>query len=505
MPSSIDLLFILGGCAAFFALLSLVLLIAKSRASSAAALNVLELSTRLEQCQLELAKTADDLDSTRADLSDSQERYGALRESEARLEERSREALRGAQEKIELLRGAREQMKAEFSVLANRIFEEKSERMVQNNKTSLETTLGPLKTQLTDFKKKVEDVYDKESRERVSLQYELEHLKKLNTQMSEDALNLTRALKGDKKTQGNWGEVVLERILEQSGLRKGTEYEAQVALKAADGARRYPDVVIRLPDNKDVVVDAKMSLVDYEQHINADNDEDKARFLSRHVTAIGNHISSLSVKEYEKLEGIRSLDFVLMFVPIESAFIAAFDAEPDMFIKAYDKQVIVVGPTTLLVTLRTIQTIWRYEHQNRNAEKIAALAGGIFDQFSLIVESLDDVGRSLGKAQDSFDQAHKRLSTGKGNMVKRVQQLQDLGARTKKTMPASVLNIDEGLPKIAEQEANVGSAFDSAALGSAQETPQDDVTSNTQNTSKSTTLDNVEDSLLDRLLDTEAD
>lgn len=484
MPNSPDLLLAVTAGVAFFAMLSLILFIVKSRASSKAALNILELSTRLEQSQRELLRVGDDLESTRADLADSQERYGALRESDARLEERSREALRSSAEKIELLQNAREQMKAEFNVLANRIFEEKSERMVQTNKTSLETTLGPLKTQLTDFKKKVEDVYDKESRDRVSLQSELENLKKLNTQMSEDALNLTRALKGDKKTQGNWGEVVLERILEQSGLRKGTEYETQVALKGADGSRRFPDVIIRLPDNKDVVVDAKMSLVDYEQHVNADNDEDKAHFLARHVTAIGNHISSLSVKEYEKLEGIRSLDFVLMFVPIESAFIAAFDAEPDMFIKAYDKQVIVVGPTTLLVTLRTIQTIWRYEHQNRNAEKIAAQAGGIFDQFSLIVESLDEVGRSLGKAQDSFEQAHKRLSTGKGNMVKRVQQLQDLGARTKKALPASVLNIEENTPK----KVNPGIAVDNAPQASCGAS-QDDLESTQQNTQQNTEAD----------------
>jgi len=456
MPSPLELMIILAACAAFFALLSLILLIAKSRAASKAALNTLELTTRLEQSQLELSRAGEDLDATRDDLAVINERYASLRESDARLEERSREALRSAQEKIELLQNAKEQMKSEFNLLANRIFEEKNERMVQNNKSSLETTLGPLKTQLTDFKKKVEDVYDKESRDRVSLQNELEQLKKLNTQMSEDALNLTRALKGDKKTQGNWGELVLERVLEQSGLRKGTEYETQVPLKAEDGSKRYPDVVIRLPDSKDVVVDAKMSLVDYEQSVNAENDEDKEFFLSRHVTAVANHISSLSVKEYEKLEGIRSLDFVLMFIPIESAFIAAFDADPGMFSKAYDKQVIVVGPTTLLVTLRTIQTIWRYEHQNRNAEKIAGLAGGIFDQFSLIVESLDDVGRSLGKAQDSFDQAHKRLSTGKGNMVKRVQQLQDLGARTKKKLPASVLNIEEVESKARLEQTDSG-------------------------------------------------
>ena len=237
--------------------------------------------------------------------------------------------------------------------------------------------------------------------------------------------------------------VLLERVLEQSGLRKGTEYETQVNLQAEDGSRRLPDVIIRLPDNKDVVVDSKVSLVDYEQYINAETDLEKESYLQRHVSAIANHISGLSIKEYDKLEGIRSLDFVLLFIPIESAFMAAFDADPGMFKKAYDKQVIVVSPTTLLATLRTIQTLWRYEHQNRNAEKIAAQAGGIFDQFSLVVESLDEVGKNLDRAKESFDQTHKRLSTGRGNMVRRVQQLQELGARTRKKLPNSVLEPEE--------------------------------------------------------------
>jgi len=469
VPHTLDLIFILAGGAGLFALATIVVLVAKSRAASRAALHILELSTRLEQSEREVVRLVDELTLNRATLSATQDRYSALRESEARLEERSREALRASREKIELLQSAREQMKAEFNVLANRIFEEKSERMVHNNKVSLENTLGPLKTQLTDFKKKVEDVYDKETRDRVSLQAELQQLKKLNTQMSEDAINLTRALKGDKKTQGNWGEVVLERVLEQSGLRKGVEYETQVALKAEDGSRRYPDVIIRLPDNKDVVVDAKMSLVDYEQYINADNEEAKQASLLRHVSAVSNHISGLSVKEYEKLKGIRSLDFVLMFIPIESAFIAAFDADPGMFKSAYDKQVIVVSPTTLLATLRTIQTIWRYEQQNRNAEKIASLAGGIFDQFSLILESLDDVGRSLGKAQDSYEQAQKRLSSGKGNMVKRVRQLQDLGARTKKNLPASVLRADENESSVTGRRVSAATVPDDS---SEQETSQ---------------------------------
>lgn len=448
MPDPQLLSYIFAGTTGLFALIALAQLIRHAARASLQSQSIIELGTRLEQSAKELERTQEQLDSTLDELAHVRDSYNTLREADARLEERSRGALRSAQEKIELLQSAREQMTAEFNVLANRIFEEKSERIVQTNKTSLESTLGPLKAQLTDFKKKVEDVYDKETRDRVSLRSELEQLKSLNMQMSEDAVNLTKALKGDKKTQGNWGEVVLERVLEQSGLRKGSEYETQVALTAPDGSRRFPDVIIRLPDSKDVVVDSKMSLVDYEQYINADTDEDKAIFLQRHVSAVANHIASLSVKEYEKLEGIRSLDFVLLFIPIESAFVAAFDADPDLFKKAYDKQVIVVSRTTLLATLRTIQTLWRYEHQNRNAEKIAAQAGGIFDQFSLILESLDEVGRSLDKAQESYEQVHKRLSTGRGNLVRRVQQLQDLGARTTKTLPTSVLEVEEIGPVI---------------------------------------------------------
>ena len=448
MPDPQLLIYGLAASTGFGLLLALALFVRGQGKSARQAQAIAELNLRLQQNQTDFNRVNDDHSSACQKLEQSRQDFAVLKEADARLEERSAESLRSAGEKIELLQAAREQMKAEFSVLANRIFQEKSEKMVQDNKSSLDTTLGPLKTQLTDFRKRVEDVYDKETRDRVSLRAELEQLKQLNTRMSEDAVNLTRALKGDKKTQGNWGEVVLERVLEQSGLRKGTEYETQVNLQAEDGSRRLPDVIIRLPENKDVVVDSKVSLVDYEQYINAETDEDKDNYLQRHVLAVANHISGLSVKEYEKLEGIRSLDFVLLFIPIESAFIAAFDADPGMFKKAYDKQVIVVSPTTLLATLRTIQSIWRYEHQNRNAEKIAAQAGGIFDQFSLVIESLDEVGRNLDRARNSFDLAHKRLTTGKGNMVRRVQQLEELGARTKKKLPTSVLDVDEDITAI---------------------------------------------------------
>jgi len=401
------------------------------------------LQSQLEQAGQLQARLEEDQDESKKVLEQLRDNNRELSEAQVRLEVQSRESLRAAQEKIELLKGAREQMTAEFNNLANRIFEEKTERLLQTNKSSLETTLSPLKTQLGDFRKKVEDIYDRETRDRVSLRVELEQLKNLNTRLSEDAINLTRALKGDKKAQGNWGEVVLERVLEQSGLRKGSEYETQVSLQSEDGSRRLPDVIIRLPDNRDVVVDSKVSLVDYEQFVNAESEVEKEAALARHVSAIGNHISGLSIKAYEKLEGIRSLDFVLMFIPIESAFSAAYDSSPEMFMRASDKQIVIVSPTTLLVTLRTIQTIWRYEYQNRNAEKIAAQAGGIFDQFALVIESLDEVGRNIDRAKESFDQTHKRISTGRGNLVRRVQQLEELGARNKKKLPASVREAEE--------------------------------------------------------------
>ncbi|MCL4103905.1 UNVERIFIED_CONTAM: hypothetical protein GTU68_034767, partial [Idotea baltica] len=402
------------------------------------ALDSVQLQSKYQQSLVDVTRLDQALLDAKAEYRDLQLDNSSLQASQIRTEERSRESLRAADEKIELLNAAREQMTAEFNNLANRIFDEKTERLLQTNKSSMETTLSPLKTQLHEFRQKVEDVYDKETRDRVSLRVELDQLKQLNSQLSQDAVNLTKALKGDKKVQGNWGEVVLERVLEQSGLRKGTEYETQVNLRTDDGNRRVPDVIIRLPDNKDVIVDAKVSLVDYEQYINAESKVEKEAALQRHVSAVNNHIAGLSLKAYEKMDGVRSLDFVLMFIPIEPAFTAAFEAKPDMFLRASEKQIIIVSPTTLLATLRTIQTIWRYEYQNRNAEKIAAQAGGIFDQFAYVIESLDEVGRNIDKAKSSFDQTHKRLSTGKGNLAKRVKQLEELGARTKKKFPSSV-------------------------------------------------------------------
>ncbi len=372
-----------------------------------------------------------------------QQRISELEQELALSHERCVREAHTAEEKLQLLEGARKRLGDEFNNLANRIFEEKSEKMLKNNQQTLEATLSPLKTQITDFRKKVEDVYDKESRDRVSLLHELGQLKQLNQRMSEDAVNLTRALKGDKKTQGNWGEVILERVLEESGLRKGYEYETQFATTDDLGKRRLPDVIVRLPEDKDIVIDSKVSLVDYERYVSSEDELERSQALAAHVQAIKQHISGLSIKQYEKLEGLRSLDFVLLFIPIESAFMAAFNAEPGMFKMAYDKQVIVVSPTTLLATLRTVQSIWRYEHQNRNAEKIARQAGAIHDQFALVLESLSDVGKHLDRAHDSYEETVERMTRRKGNLTRRVQQLEELGARTRKSLPEQFLDNDE--------------------------------------------------------------
>lgn len=384
--------------------------------------------------------------STREQLADRDQRIDQLQaaESALRAETAAQKSTlelseRVAAEKLQLLNDARQQLSREFEALAAKIFDEKQERFATQSKAGLEVTLNPLREQLTEFRKRVEDVYERETRDRMSLRTELGHLQELNQRMSQEALNLTRALKGETKTQGNWGEVVLERVLEESGLRKGHEYETQQAMRDEAGKRRYPDVVVRLPDNKDIVIDAKVSLVHYERYCNAAEEPERQLALREHIASMRAHIDGLSVKDYENLDGVRSLDFVLIFVPIESAFLTAFDADPAMFRDAYEKNIIVVSPTTLLATLRTVQTIWRYERQNTNAEQIAKQAGALHDQFARVLEALEDVGRHLDRSREAFDLTINRFSRGKGNLVKRVYDLAKLGAKTKRTLPENLL------------------------------------------------------------------
>ncbi|MEM8498661.1 MAG: DNA recombination protein RmuC [Pseudomonadota bacterium] len=387
-----------------------------------------EQTKQLPILQARLEKMDKQLEGHRTELGISQSELSALT---VRLTEERKAAV----EKLKILEDAKERLSKEFEVLANRIFEDKSDKLIKRSKQSLETTLNPLREQLTGFRKKVEDVYDKETRERVSLLHEVNSLKELNQQMSADALNLTKALKGDNKLQGNWGELVLERVLEDSGLKKGREYELQKSFSAEDGQRRLPDVIVHLPDARDLVIDSKVSLMDYDRYCAEDDEAQKEFALQAHIQSMRRHVKSLSIKDYSSLEGVRTLDFVFVFVPIEPAFLLVFEHDQALFQEAYDRNIIVVSPTTLLATLRTVQNLWRYDDQNKNAEKIARLAGGLHDQFALVLESMIDMGRQLEKANGSFDTMMKRFSQGKGNLVNRTRELEKLGAKTKRQIP----------------------------------------------------------------------
>lgn len=392
---------------------------------------------------------ASQLDAVREQLVELQRRFDASKTEHAlvqadmaALKVKLSDEQRAGAEKLKVLEDAKERLSKEFEVLANRIFEDKSERLNKQNRQTLDATLSPLRDQLTGFRKKVEDVYDKEARERQSLLHEVSALKDLNQRMSTDALNLTRALKGDNKLQGNWGELVLERVLEDSGLHKGREYEVQVTAQGGSGGVMRPDVIVRLPDERDLVIDAKVSLVDYERYCSAIDEDEKQAALHQHVQSMRKHVIGLSTKDYAGLEGIRTLDFVFVFVPIEPAFMLAFEHDQGLFREAYERNVIVVSPTTLLATLRTVQNLWRYDAQNKNAEKIATSAGGLHDQFALVMESMQDVGLQLDRAQGSYDKMVKRFSTGKGNLVNRTKELEKLGAKTKRKLPAALQDSD---------------------------------------------------------------
>ncbi|MDQ2078020.1 DNA recombination protein RmuC [Marinimicrobium sp. ABcell2] len=370
--------------------------------------------------QQQLRERDSQLASARSEATELQTRLGQERKS--------------YEQQLKLLQDAKVQLTGEFENLANKIFDSKQQQFSNNSKSLLETTIDPLKTQLSEFRRKVEDVYEKENAERNRLSGQVVELQKQAQKIGEDAVNLAQALKGNTKSQGNWGEVVLERLLEQSGLQKGREYDTQVSYSGADGSRRMPDVIVHLPENKDIVIDAKVSLVDYEKFCNSEDAQERQTYLQQHVNSLRSHIKGLSVKEYEKLEGVKSLDFVFIFVPIEAAFMLALQHEPNLYSEAYDKHIILASPTTLLAILRTVENIWRYEKQNKNAERIARDAGSLHDQFVLLLESLDGIGAHLGKTQEAFDKAHKRLYSGRGNLVKRVDDIRRLGAKTKKSI-----------------------------------------------------------------------
>ena len=367
-----------------------------------------------------------------------QQLYVESKTKNAELQTRMSEQVKNAEEKLNLLKDAEIRLNNQFENLAGKIFDERNRQFTEHNKTSLDHIVRPLREQLGEFKQRIETVYDNENKDRSSLREEIISLRRDTAQMNQEALNLTRALKGDKKTQGNWGEMILETVLEKSGLRKGIEYETQGAFRDEDNKLFKPDVIVRLPEDKDIIIDSKVSLVAYELHCSTDDDAESVAALKQHTEAVRSHIKGLSAKDYSGLKGLRTLDFVLLFMPIEAAFIAAFQADERLFTDAFEHKIIVVTPTTLLATLRTIENIWRYERQNENARAIADKAGIVYDKIRGFVEDLDKLGKQLSTVHTTYDGVMNKLTRGNGNLIRQASSFVDLAVKVKKTIPKNI-------------------------------------------------------------------
>ncbi|AVW93802.1 DNA recombination protein RmuC [Vibrio parahaemolyticus] len=373
---------------------------------------------------------------------------GQMREQKSRLETQLREQQarheqmnQANTEKLQILEQAEVRLKQQFEHLANQLFEEKTAKVDLQNRQSLEGLLSPLKEQLEGFKKQVNDSFSQEAKERHTLVHELKNLQRLNEQMTREAVNLTQALKGDNKQQGNWGEVVLARVLAESGLREGHEYETQVNLQSEAGKRYQPDVIVHLPQNKQVVVDSKMALVAYERYFNAETDAERDRALSAHLTALRAHIKGLSMKDYHKLKGIQSLDYVLMFIPVEPAFQVAIQADPSLIKDAMEQNIILVSPTTLLVALRTIDNLWRNERQNENAKLIAQRATKLYDKLRLFIDDMEGLGGALDRANQTYQGAMNKLATGRGNVIRQAESFRQLGVEIKRPISSDLAQL----------------------------------------------------------------
>jgi DNA recombination protein RmuC len=339
-------------------------------------------------------------------------------------------------EEIEKLQ---EKFTKEFENLANKIFEEKGNKFSEQNKEKLNEILNPLKEKISDFEKKVEETNKESIKGHASLREQLQMLKEMNQKITQEATNLTNALKGQTKTQGNWGEFILESILEKSGLVKGREYVVQESITEESGKRFQPDVIINLPENKSIIIDSKVSLVGYEKFVSSEDEQEKHLGLREHINSIRSHIKNLSGKNYQNLYQIESLDFVLMFMPVEPAFAYAVQSDPSIFTDAFEMNIVIVSPSTLLATLRTIASIWRQENQNKNALEIAKQSGALYDKFVGFVEDLKSVGDRMEQAKTSYSNAMNKLVDGSGNLVGRVEKIKRLGAKASKSLPTSIL------------------------------------------------------------------
>ncbi len=338
----------------------------------------------------------------------------------------------------------------EFENIANKILEEKTQKFTDQNKTNLDTILTPLRERITEFSEKVEKAYKEENTERITLKAEIKQLVELNKQVSEEANNLAKALKGDSQAQGSWGEYILESVLEKSGLVKDREYFMQESFSTGTNSRVRPDVIVKLPENKNIIIDSKVSLVAYERFVSEHDELAKANHLKEHIQSIKNHIKGLSEKNYQDLHKVGSLDFVLLFVPIESAFALGIQNESKLFTDAFEKNIMLVSPSTLLLALRTIANIWRTEYQNKNAVEIGRLAGAMYDKLVGFTSDMEDIKKSIDKSNENYEKAINKLSQGKGNVMNTAQKIKHLGAKTSKNLPEDFLSDEDndGAPMI---------------------------------------------------------
>jgi len=348
-------------------------------------------------------------------------------------------------EKLENQKGEIENLQkrltTEFENIAQKILKERSDEFSISNHKSLSEILNPLKERIQDFEKKVDETYKNELRDKISLSEEVKALARLNTRISEEANNLTKALKGDVKKQGNWGEVILERVLERSGLTRGQEYEREVVVDGADSSVQRPDVIIHLPDNKHIIIDPKVSLVAYERLMSAETEDHRVAYLKDHINSLRSHVKLLSEKNYQNAQNLNTPDFVLMFLPIEASFSVAVQGDSDIFAYAWERKIVIVSPTTLLATLRTISSIWKQENQTKNAQEIARLSGALYDKFIGFAEDMAKIKTNIDRTSNSFDDAMKKMKDGSGNIIRTAEKIKELGAKTgNKSLPTGFEN-----------------------------------------------------------------
>ncbi|MCA6063564.1 DNA recombination protein RmuC [Thalassolituus marinus] len=399
-----------------------------------------------QQLQQQLTDTLQQQQRIQQQLAQAQQQLAT--EQEARQQEQ-----RNSEEKLALLAESKEQMLKEFENLSNRIYEQKQKQFSEQSQKGLDTLLNPFKEQLEGLRKRVDDVHVADAKDRTELKTQIENLHKLNQQITAEAHALTTALRGEKKMQGNWGEMVLETVLDRSGLRKGEEYVREQVHQDDSGKTYRPDVIINLPEGKHIVVDAKVSLNAYTDYVNATDDSEREAAARRHTDAIRNHIRGLSEKAYQQLQGINSPDFVFLFMPVEPAFMLAFQQDEGLFNEAFERRIVVVTPTTLLATLRTVASIWAIERRNRSTEKLAEQAGKVYDKLAIVVEKFERVGSQLSTVQKSYDDAWNSMKSGRGNLLSQADNFRKLGVRAKK-------DLDKKLVEEATAEADLFDALE---------------------------------------------